>query len=353
MSVPRRLVVSIDDQILTVLEGGICIREFPVSTAAKGMGYAKDSLRTPTGAFRICEKIGAGQPAGTIFKARVPVGVWRPGDAPEDDLVLTRILRLDGLDADNANTLERCIYIHGTNREDRIGEPSSHGCVRLRNDDMLELFDMISVDNPVEILPATRRRGGLLFIASESVLTTLDGTHELARCRGDEAYRRVLETTTAAREGRLAPGTAFLHCMEIIRPDRAMCGEVAARCAAAMAPGAREFLDAAGSGGWLPVFLSGGPAPLAEILAKDLGIEHTEAIPLYFHDDGSYAGSAAGYPVTGSFSMAGVIRDWERAMLPGRLAMAGDALRQREAGHLVDAFISSGACLIDQLRGAL
>ena len=152
-----RMVISMDDQNLKVLHGDSCVREFAVSTAAMGAGFVKDSYRTPTGRFRICEKIGGGEPSGTIFKCRIPVGLWHPGEASGDDLILTRILRLEGLDVANANTLERCIYIHGTNREDMIGQPASHGCIRLTNAGVIELFDMVAVGDPVDILPAIRR----------------------------------------------------------------------------------------------------------------------------------------------------------------------------------------------------
>ena len=81
MTSSRRLVVSIDDQELKLFEGGECVRRFDISTASKGMGFVMDSYRTPTGRFRIFEKIGDGVPSGTIFKARVPVGLWQPGDA--------------------------------------------------------------------------------------------------------------------------------------------------------------------------------------------------------------------------------------------------------------------------------
>ena len=84
------------------------------------------------------------------------IGVWQAGDASEEDLILTRILRLEGLDEDNANTLERCIYIHGTNREDLLGEPASHGCVRLGNADVIELYDMVGAGDLVEIHPVTK-----------------------------------------------------------------------------------------------------------------------------------------------------------------------------------------------------
>jgi len=153
-----QLVISMDYQNLKVFQGDCCIREFAVSTAVMGMGFAKDSYRTPSGRFRVCARIGAGEPSGTIFKCRVPVGLWQPGEAPAEDLILSRILLLEGLDAANANTLERCIYMHGTNREDMLGEPASHGCVRLGNADVIELFDMVSIGDLVEILPASNDR---------------------------------------------------------------------------------------------------------------------------------------------------------------------------------------------------
>lgn len=133
------------------MRGSACVREFVVSTAARGTGFETGSLCTPTGRFRIHARIGSGEPVGTIFKARLPVGVWHPGENEEDDLILTRILQLDGLDPHNANTMQRYIYIHGTNREDLLGQPSSHGCVRLSNADMIELFDLVDECVVVEI----------------------------------------------------------------------------------------------------------------------------------------------------------------------------------------------------------
>jgi len=154
MNASLHLVVSVHDQTLDVFRGDLLIREFKVSTAANGTGFENDSYRTPTGRFRVCERIGMDQPVGTIFKGRVPIGLWQTGESPDDDLILTRILRLDGLDAENANTFERCIYIHGTNREDLIGQPVSHGCIRLRNADMVELFEIVSEGDRLDILPS-------------------------------------------------------------------------------------------------------------------------------------------------------------------------------------------------------
>lgn len=124
---------------------------FQVSTAANGAGCEFDSGCTPTGRFRISEKIGTGEAPGTIFTSRRPTGLWQPGDVVEGDLVLSRILRLDGLDPENANTMDRYIYFHGTNQEHLVGQPVSHGCIRMRNDDMIVLFELVEVDDEVII----------------------------------------------------------------------------------------------------------------------------------------------------------------------------------------------------------
>lgn len=146
-----RIEVFISGQLLTLWDGTRQVRAWPVSTSAFGVGFAEGSLKTPVGGFVIREKIGAGAPEGTIFRARQPAGLWRPGMATEEDLVLTRILRLDGIEARNANTFDRYVYIHGTNGEDRISRPASHGCVRLRNRDMIDLFDLVREGDPVWI----------------------------------------------------------------------------------------------------------------------------------------------------------------------------------------------------------
>jgi lipoprotein-anchoring transpeptidase ErfK/SrfK len=121
----------------------------PVSTSRAGPGFQPGSLRTPTGLFRIHERIGENARSGTIFKGRVPVE--QPMDS-EEELITSRILWLDGLEKENANSKERYIYIHGTNQESLIGQPVSHGCIRMRNADIIRLFDSVAVDTPVEII---------------------------------------------------------------------------------------------------------------------------------------------------------------------------------------------------------
>ena len=107
-------------------------------------------MKTPTGRFRIAEKIGEGMPLGTVFKSRQPVKVTKRL-LRDEDLVMTRILWLDGLEPANANTHERFIYIHGTNHEEKLGKPASHGCIRMRGSDLLELFELVDVNTPVAI----------------------------------------------------------------------------------------------------------------------------------------------------------------------------------------------------------
>jgi L,D-transpeptidase YbiS len=142
--------ISIKDQRLTVTRDGKNVRTFPISSSRFGIGTEEGSLKTPLGNFRIAEKIGHEAAPGTIFKARVPLGPDDP--LPDtDDFVTTRILWLDGTDAENANTRDRFIYIHGTKHEDKIGTPDSHGCIRMRNADVIELFDLVDGTTQVVI----------------------------------------------------------------------------------------------------------------------------------------------------------------------------------------------------------
>jgi lipoprotein-anchoring transpeptidase ErfK/SrfK len=151
-SAQTKIHVSVREQRLTLKSGRTTLGTYSVSTSQFGLGTEEGSMKTPTGRFRISEKIGEGMPLGTVFKSRRRVKATKKllRDA---DLVMTRILWLDGLDPGNANTHERFIYIHGTNHEENLGKPASHGCVRMKNTDLLELFDLVDVDTPVTIKP--------------------------------------------------------------------------------------------------------------------------------------------------------------------------------------------------------
>lgn len=144
--------ISVRDQRLTLRDGRKKIAAYPISTSKFGLGSKAGSFRTPTGKFRVAEKIGDTMPSGTVFKSRRPVKTTSKA-LRDDDLVMTRILWLDGLERRNANTYSRYVYIHGTNHEEDIGSPSSHGCVRMKNADVIELFAQVEVGTPVEIRP--------------------------------------------------------------------------------------------------------------------------------------------------------------------------------------------------------
>jgi len=141
-------------------DGDMLIREYPVSTAKNGLGEQCGSYCTPRGRHRIAERIGEGQPLYAVFKARVPTGeIWsRDLEAkdPDRDWILTRILWLDGLEegrnkGGQQDTHDRYIYIHGTNEEHLIGTPVSHGCIRMKNVDVAELFDLVEEGTEVLI----------------------------------------------------------------------------------------------------------------------------------------------------------------------------------------------------------
>ncbi len=138
----KSLHISIPLQQLTLLDNKMIIKIYPISSSKYGLGTEEGSYKTPLGNFIIAEKIGGDQPIYTIFKGRVPVGIWNPENIGSDPIT-SRILWLSGADEDNKNTYERYVYIHGTTEENLIGTPASHGCIRMKNQDIVELFDLV------------------------------------------------------------------------------------------------------------------------------------------------------------------------------------------------------------------
>ncbi len=145
-----RITIHVPSQTLDLLDGDTLVRRYVVSTSRHGLGSEPGSNRTPTGRFRVAEKHGDGAAAGMTFKSRQPTGEFGAEDDPHDN-VQTRILWLTGLDPENANTFDRYIYIHGTNAESRLGLPASEGCVRMGNDDVIDLFDLAPIGTEVFI----------------------------------------------------------------------------------------------------------------------------------------------------------------------------------------------------------
>jgi lipoprotein-anchoring transpeptidase ErfK/SrfK len=141
---------------------GVLAAKYPVSLGKNGLSCVEDSGGTPTGLHEVCEKIGDGEPIDTVFVGRVSIGkTWRElktaGEDPAKARVTTRILRLRGLEegvnaGPGVDSYARYIYIHGTVFEDRIGLPTSAGCITLLNADMLELFDALSEKSLVHIV---------------------------------------------------------------------------------------------------------------------------------------------------------------------------------------------------------
>lgn len=159
-----KLLVSVGRQVMQLVDdAGRVIREYPVSTALAGVGETFGSFRTPRGRHRIRAKVGAGLPENTVFVRRRPTGeIWTPelGQAfPDRDWILTRILWLSGCEP-GANrlgcvdTMRRYIYIHGSPDSAQMGVPGSHGCIRMRNADIVELFDRVPCYTEVEISEA-------------------------------------------------------------------------------------------------------------------------------------------------------------------------------------------------------
>jgi len=132
-------------------------KTYPVSTSAKGIGNLADSYKTPFGLHKIKQKIGGGQPKGMVFKGREPTGrISDEFDPRLLDEITSRILWLDGMEpgvnkGGDRDSYERFIYIHGTSDEKRIGEAVSIGCIRMKNDDVIDLFDELLVNDLVII----------------------------------------------------------------------------------------------------------------------------------------------------------------------------------------------------------
>ena len=153
--------ISIPQQTLTVLDDdGELLAQYPVSTALKGAGEVKGSYQTPRGQHIVRAKIGADMPINSVFVGRRPTGeIWTPAlgeQHPDRDWILTRILWLSGCEVGtnrlgNVDSMQRYIYIHGTPDDQPMGAPHSHGCVRMRNEDVVALFDMVPVGTNILI----------------------------------------------------------------------------------------------------------------------------------------------------------------------------------------------------------
>ena len=153
----RGIWIRASRQHLLLIRGQRLLRSYRCSTAKAGLNCREHSLGTPTGWHEIAEKIGQKLRRGAVLRARQWTGeLWPRDDSPDADLILSRILRLVGLEeginrGGNVDSWRRFIYIHGTNHETHLGTPASHGCIRLNNKDVMELFRLVGVGTKVLI----------------------------------------------------------------------------------------------------------------------------------------------------------------------------------------------------------
>ena len=148
----HRIVVSVADQAMDVYYRDQFIARYPVSTSQFGVGDYPGTCATPLGHLKIAQKIGDGAPLGTVFKDRRPTGEILAPNAPGRDPIVSRILWLKGLEPQNRHAYGRYIYIHGTPVENQIGKPASYGCIRMRSQDVLQLFTTVEVGTRVEVV---------------------------------------------------------------------------------------------------------------------------------------------------------------------------------------------------------
>jgi lipoprotein-anchoring transpeptidase ErfK/SrfK len=147
----HHIIVSVADQAMNVYFRDQLIGRYPVSTSQFGVGDNPGTCATPLGHLSVAKKIGDGAPLGMVFKNRKPTGEILVPNAPGRDPIVTRILWLKGLDPQNQNAFGRYIYIHGTPVENQIGMPASYGCIRMRSQDIVQVFATVGVGTSVDV----------------------------------------------------------------------------------------------------------------------------------------------------------------------------------------------------------
>lgn len=151
----NKLFVSVRDQRMLLVRDGKPMKSYAVSTSKFGLGSQNGSNRTPLGRMEVARKIGGGYPTGMVFKSRRPTGEILKPNAPGRDPIVSRILWLSGKDSHNRNTFGRCIYIHGTPEEWRLGTPASYGCIRMSMRDVADLYKRVGVGAEVKVFRAS------------------------------------------------------------------------------------------------------------------------------------------------------------------------------------------------------
>ena len=145
------VIVSVPDQALALVDRGRLIAQYPISTSKFGIGDSAGSYRTPLGTLFVSVKFGDNLPPGAVIRNRVPTGELVTANAPGRDPIIARVIWLRGMEAQNRGARDRCIYIHGTPEERRIGKPASFGCIRMRSRDVIALYNSVHIGMHVTI----------------------------------------------------------------------------------------------------------------------------------------------------------------------------------------------------------
>lgn len=153
----NQMLISVRDQRMLLVRDGKPVKAYKISTSKFGLGSRNGSNCTPLGHMEVARKIGDGAPSGMVFKSRRPTGEVLKPNAPGRDPIVGRILWLNGRERQNRNTFGRCIYIHGTPEEWRLGSPASYGCIRMGQRDVVDLYNRVGVGAQVRVI-----RGSLL-----------------------------------------------------------------------------------------------------------------------------------------------------------------------------------------------
>jgi hypothetical protein len=149
----NQVIISVRDQKLVLMRNGSKVAIYPISTSMFGLGDTWGRMTTPLGYLAVEKKIGDNVPVGAVFHKRRLTGEVLQPNAPGRDPITTRIIWLRGLEAQNAHAFQRCIYIHGTPEEKKIGQPASYGCIRMKSKDVAELYDQLPLGAVVQIIP--------------------------------------------------------------------------------------------------------------------------------------------------------------------------------------------------------
>jgi hypothetical protein len=172
LSPAAEIFVSVPDQELALLDRGKVIARYPISTSKFGIGDGMGTYRTPLGTLFVSGKFGDHLAAGAVIKSRVATGEIVDPNAPERDAIVSRVIWLRGKEVQNRAAHDRCIYIHGTAEERRIGKPSSFGCIRMRSKDIIPLYNLAHVGMHVTI--TQKRIADLLPPEEPSLLARSD-----------------------------------------------------------------------------------------------------------------------------------------------------------------------------------